>query len=124
MCTPTAVTKGDRLNVLQIGRATRKRKRIAARVVDEDLSKALKQRLMAERDKYLTENPCFYSIGASLVCPDVTIDEVCSQAEYVETSSDITLFGIRSDLRDRFFNVISSVLTEMVSDNDKRICGA
>ena len=49
------------------------------------------------------------------MCPDVTINELCSQAEYIEMSSDMMLFGIRSDLRDRFLCVISSVLSDVVS---------
>lgn len=120
VCTPQAVKNEDRLNILERGKAIRRKKRVAVRVVNNDLSKALKEQLMAERDKYLTENPCFYSIGASFVCPDVTINELCSQAEYIESSSDIALFGIRSDLRDRFFNIISSVLTEKVTNKRRR----
>lgn len=111
VCTPRAIMSHDRLNVLEIGKA---KKRVAVRVVNEELSQSLREQLMAERDKYLEENPCFRSIGANFVCPDVTIDELCSQAEYIQTCSDITLFGVRSDLKDRFFNVISSVLTQMV----------
>ena len=50
--TPRAVKKKDRLNVLERGKAVRRKKRVAVRVVR--LSDALKQQLMAERDKYLT----------------------------------------------------------------------
>ena len=57
--------------------------------------KGLKEQLKAER---LEENPCFCLIGATFVCPDVTIDELCSQAEYIQTCSDITLFGVRSEV--------------------------
>ena len=111
----------DRLNVLEIGKAIRMKKRVVVRVISEELSRNLKQQLIAERDKYLEENPCFYSIGANFVCPDVTIDELCSQAEYIKTCSDISLFGVRSDLKDRFFNVISSVLPQMVCHKRRRL---
>ena len=111
VCTPQAIMSHDRLNVLEIGKALRKKKRVAVRVVSKELS----QTLMAERDKYVEENPCCHSIGANFVCPDVTIDELCSQAEYIQSSSDITLFGVRSDLKHRFLKIISSVLTQMVS---------
>lgn len=110
----------DRLNVLEIGKAIRKKKRVAVRVVSEELCRTLREQLMAERDKYLEENPCFRSIGASFVCPDVTDDKLCSQAEFIQTCSDITLFGVRSDLKDRFFKVISSVLTQTVSHKRRR----
>lgn len=55
-CTPHAVTKEDRLNVLERGKAVRRKKQVAVRVTSEDLSEALKQQLMAERDKYLRES--------------------------------------------------------------------
>ena len=67
------------LNVSEIGKAVRNKKRVAVRV-SEELSKTLKEQLIAERDKYLKENPCFTSIGANFVSPEVTIDELCSQA--------------------------------------------
>ena len=120
VCTPQAITANDRLNILEIGKAMRRRKRVRVSVVSEDLTKALKEQLLAERAKYLEENPCYLSVGASFVCPDVTVDELCSQAEYIETSSDITLFGIRSELKERFFKVLSSVLPQMV--HRKRHC--
>ena len=102
VCTPQAIMSHDRLNVLEIGKALRKKKRVAVRVVSEELSQTLREQLMAERDKYVEENPCFHPIGANFVCPDVTIDELCSQAEYIQSPSDITLFGVRSDLKHRF----------------------
>ena len=97
VCTPQAITSHNRLNVLEIGKAVRNKKRVAVRVVSEELSKTLKEQLIAESDKYLEENPCFSSIGANFVCPEVTIDELCLRAEYI--CSDISLFGVKRILR-------------------------
>ena len=114
VCSPQAIKSCDRLDVLKVGKVICRKKRVAVRVVNEELSKTLKEQLVAERDRYLEDNPCFCSVGASFVCPDVTIDELCSQVEYIHTSSDISLFGVRSDLKDIFFKVISSVLSQTV----------
>ena len=70
VCTPQAIMSHDRLNVLEIGKALRKKKRVAVRVVNEELSQTLREQLMAERDKYLEENLSFCSIGANFVCSD------------------------------------------------------
>ena len=76
-----------------IGKAICRKKRVAVRVVD-GLSKTPKEQLVAERDRYLGENPCFCSVGVSFVCPDITIDDLCSQAEYIQTSFDILVYSV------------------------------
>ena len=80
----------------------------------QQLLKTLKERLYAERKAYIDENPCLSMLGVDFVCPDSTIDELCLQAEYLETASDISLYGIRTDIKDSFFNVISDVLYQYV----------
>lgn len=111
-CTPHAIAPNDRLNILVIGKQSRGKKRAAVRRVDEELLMTLKNKLRMERDRYIQENPCFMMTGFSFVCPDVTIEELCSQATYIQTPLDMSLFGIKTELRDRFFNIISSVLSE------------
>ena len=114
MCTPSAVSADDRLNVLQVGKSVRRKRRVAVRVVNEELLKNLKCRLCVERDTFMQESPCLYMVGPDFVCPDVTIDELCAQAEYIETPDDITLFGIRPEMKDRLFKVITDVLSQLV----------
>ena len=111
-CTPHAIAPNDRHNILVIGKQSRGKKRAAVRRVDEELLMTLKNELRMERDRYIQENPCFMMTGFSFVCPDVTIEELCSQATYIQTPLDMSLFGIKTELRDRFFNIISSVLSE------------
>ena len=60
----------------------------------------LKNELRMERDRYIQENPCFMMTGFSFVCPDVTIEELCSQAMYIQIPLDMSLFGIKTELRD------------------------
>lgn len=102
MCTPDAVTASDRLNILELGKVVRRKKRVAARMVNSELLDKLKAELCLERTKYLQENPCFNMVGIEFVCPDATLDELCSQAAYIETVNDISLFGVRPELRIRF----------------------
>ena len=120
VCTPSAISSNDRLNVLELGKQTRRPKRSAIRKVNEQLLKTLKERLYAERKAYIDENPCLSMLGVDFVCPDSTIDELCLQAEYLETASDISLYGIRTDIKDRFFNVISDVLYQYVPCKRRR----
>ena len=37
------------------------------------------------RSRYLEENPCSKMVGPEFVCPVVTIDELCSQATYIDS---------------------------------------
>ena len=120
ICTPSAIASNDRLNVLELGKQTRRPKRSAIRVVNEQLLKTLKECLYAERKAYIDENPHLSMLGIDFVCPDSTIDELCSQAEYLETASDISLYGIRSDIKDRFFNVVSDALCQYVPCKRRR----
>ena len=122
VCTPDAITSNDHLNILELGKVVRRKKRVAARIVSDELLDNLKAELCLERTRYLQENPCFNMVGVNFVCPDVTLDELCSQAAYIETVSDISLFGIRPELRVRFFNIISSVLCKLVPRKRQRCC--
>ena len=54
-------------------------------------------------------------VGIDFVHPDITLGELCSQAAYVETASDISPLGIRTELKTPFNNVISSVLCKLAS---------
>ena len=112
VCTPSAISPSDRLNVLEIGKSVRHKKRVAVRYVSDELVSNLKTELRAARSRYLRENPSFNMVGPEFVCPDVTIDELCSQATYIDTVKDITIFGIKPELKERFFNVISSILSK------------
>ena len=84
VCTPDAITSNDRLNVLELGKVVRRKKRVAARIVSDELLDKLKVELRLERAKFVQENPCYGIVGIDFVCPDITLDELCSQAAYVE----------------------------------------
>ena len=120
LCTPSAIPHKGRLDVTQAGMPPKRKRRIAVRVITDDLLESLKQRLYRERSTYIQENTCLRMVGPSFVCPDVTIDEICKQAEYISSVDDISLFGVRTDLKDRFFNIITDVLSKLVPRKCRR----
>ena len=69
--------------------------------------------MCSEQDKFLQENSRFRMVGIDFVRPDITLGELGSQAAYVETASDISPLGIRTELKAPF-NVISSVMCKLV----------
>ena len=84
------------------------------RKVTKDKQESLRVRLLAERDAYDNH---FSMIGSSFLCPDSTVAEVSAQAKYVYAIDDIRLFGIRPELKKRFFNTILDVCDSTVSVN-------
>ena len=52
VCTPDAITANDRLNVLDLGKVVRRKRRAAARLVNDELLDKLKKELYVERTKY------------------------------------------------------------------------
>lgn len=100
---------------------TQRKRRRAVRKISDAMKKTLKARLQSERDAYLKENPGFGMIGASFVCPDATIDEICNQAKFTNSVDDIILFGVRSVLKERFFNVILDVCDYVPCEKNSRL---
>ena len=86
-----------------------RKRRKAVRRVSDDMMRFLKARLIDERDVFLREHPGLSMVGASFVCPDSTIEEICAQAKFTGTVDDISLFGVGRQLRNRFFNIITDV---------------
>jgi hypothetical protein len=92
-----------RLDIVQPGKAPpRKRRRVVRRNVDESI---LESQLKTER---MEDNPAFaIVVGEQMVCCDGVISDICSNAKF----KDMDLFSFRTELRERFFNALSSVST-------------
>ena len=101
VCSP-AVTLSSRLDVLQPIVTRQKRRRVVRSVSDE-----LKENLMSVREEVYKEMPSFRMVGISFFCPESTIDKLCREAKFIKTEEDLSQFGIRSVLKDKFFNVIT-----------------
>ena len=61
---------------------------------------------MSVREEVYEEMPSFRMVGISFFYPESTIDKLCREAKFIKTE-DVLQFGIRSVLKDTFFNVIT-----------------
>lgn len=93
---------------------TQKRKRRhLVRRVGKVTTEQLRLRLVAEREKLMSEHPGYRMIG-DFVCSDATIGELCQQAKYCNNIDDVDTYHIRPEFRDRIFNVLmETVSTEL-----------
>lgn len=105
------------LNVLELGAVNRRKRRRAIRTVTKDL----KAKLVAVREEVLSEKPAFRMVGIGLLCPDSTIDELCKQAKYIDSVEDVSLFGIRSELKEKFFKAISDTCSYVFRSRRQRL---
>lgn len=111
VCNPLAFTGGERLDICQVGRMPpRKKRRVAIRRVTAATTERLKAQLEAERSLYISENPHLCILGSQLVCPDSTIEAICSSAKFISVVSDMNNFGLRCELQARFFAVVLDVI--------------
>ena len=90
-----------------IGRAKRRKvhQTLSPQLLDE-----LKRNLIKEREIITLSSPGFSFLGPDIVCPLPIICQLCKIAKYVKTIDDIKVPGLRPQLYDRFFGVISNVL--------------
>lgn len=110
VCSPTAFSDGGRLDVLQVKKTVRKKRRVAVRKIDDSQVSAMKLRLEIERAKYITEHTTLGILGAQLVCPDSVIKMICNSAKFISVIEDMDLFCLRHQLKDPFFNAIIAVV--------------
>ena len=111
VCNPSTFSDGNRLSVLKAGKAPpRKKRRVAQRRVDKFFIETMKSRLKEERAKYIREHPGLAILGDELVCPSSVIDTICSSAKFISIASDMEMFCLRQELKQRFFCVIMSVV--------------
>ncbi len=62
----------------------------------------LKDELLKERDTYMREHPSYRMLGPSVVCPVCVIDKLCSEARFFQSVDDLSIVGLRPELKDRF----------------------
>lgn len=107
VCNPTAFSDGGRLDVLQVGKTVRKKRRVAVRRVDDPHASTIKLKLEIERAKYIIEHPTLGILGAQLMCPDNVMKSVCDSAKFISVIEDMCL---RQELKERFCNVVIAVV--------------
>ena len=98
-----------------------KRRRIAAWNVTDSLERNLKDRLLQERRRYVQDHPAFLFLGEEAVCPDCVIEDICTESRFIKTKEDMSsIYGIHSELSDKFLNVILDVLSNSSASNKRR----
>ena len=90
-----------------VGRVRKRRscQKLTLQQYDELLSKLTK-----ERDNICRSSAGFSYLGPDIVCPRPVINHLCKIAKSVHTIDDIKIPGLRPQLYDNFFEIISSVL--------------
>lgn len=108
------------LDILQPGSANSRRRK-AVWTFDDTSREELKHGLVQARDSVIAENPTLRMVGSALVCPDVTIDELCVQAKFISKEDDLNiLFEIRTIFRKKFFNIIMDITSTLPPSPKKR----
>lgn len=119
ICTPSAIFR-SRLDLMKPGPVARKRK-VLAMELDEQTARSLRSRLEEDRQAFLDNNPDFLMIGSSFLCPDSTLAKLCTEALCIKTVDDLITYGVRVELRDRFFRIITDIVDSIPPPN-RRSC--
>ena len=86
-------------------------RRVALRIVSDDLMKILKANLEAERESYLSEHPSLRMLGLSFVCADCIIEKICADSKFISSIEDLGTISIGPDIKFRFLEVILNTLS-------------
>ena len=86
-------------------------RRVALRIISDDLMKILRANLEAERESYLSEHPSLRMLGPSFVCADCVIDKICADSKFISSIEDLSTISIGPDIKSRFLGVILSTLS-------------
>ena len=98
-----------------------KRRRVAVWDVTESLESCLKRRLLQARHRYVQEHPAFLFLGEEAVCLDCVIQNICAESRFIKTEDDMSsIYGLRSELSAKFFNVLFNVLSGSPACNKRR----
>ena len=85
------------------------------------LEQKLAAALVKEKDKILEEFPGFRMLGENFILSDAAIEQLVLKAPFVVCTQDLNdILLLRSEYRDRFFNVIWDILLTAPPPNKKR----
>ena len=102
-----------RLDSLKTASGSKRKRRRKAHHVDKDATNRLKNRLKEGRLCVLAEKPAYQMIGADFICSEALICEICEGAEFISTIEDMDIYCLRPELKERFFNIIMDVVSEL-----------
>ncbi len=116
-------TQGDphpRLAILGCSTVVARKRRAVVHALDKSDLELLTSRLQQERDKIIAEHPAFRMIGSNFVLSDCAIVEICKEAKFFCSSSDLTVNYIRPEIRDRICNAIAEIVGDKPPPKRKR----
>ena len=88
----------------------RVRKRRCGQKLTPQQYNELLSRLTKERDIICCSSAGFSYLGPDVLCPHSVINQLCKIAQSVHTIDDIKIPGLRPQLYDKFFEIISNIL--------------
>lgn len=97
-------------------------KRSAHWKTDKTIDETLRNRLLEERQKYVSDHPVFAMIGEKAVCPNCVIDTICKEARFIRTKEDISdIVGLRPELQDTLSVILDVLSVNPISRKRRRI---
>ena len=108
-------------NVLVPWSVPRRKRSVAIRDVNEKMRKKLKEELLAERERILSEDPAYRMIGPNFVICDEVIDQLVDKANYILSVGDLRRLSLLCpEYHNQLFNVISSTISSAPTPLAKR----
>ena len=90
---------------------TRQKRRYTQRQVDEDLEKAIRQKLLQERDNYIQKHSHYLMIGIDFVCPNIVINDICKNSRFITSEENLTTtYDLRPEIKKLFYAAIKHIL--------------
>ena len=75
--------------------------------IPSQLQNAVREKLIAERDKFIQQDPSFRMVPKSVVCPLSAINDIASRVKTIHSVRDLQTFpGVRQQLLLPFFNAL------------------
>lgn len=89
----------------------RKRRVALKKEFTEDCMANLRKGLMKAVEDFLDEHHSFKMLGRSFVCPDSVIEKICAEVRFFHSIDDFNIVGIRPEIKNRLYNVVSNVVS-------------
>ena len=84
---------------------------LCVRTVPKAIRDELYEALVIAREQVVTTNSGLRMLGPQVVCSNRVISDLCKKAGHIKSVDDLKCFkGLRTDLYDFFFNVISEIV--------------
>ena len=110
LCTPGELPA--KLNIIPFSFVdTGNQQSVRVRTVPKGIRDELYEALVTAREQVVSTNSGLHMLGPEVVCSNRVIHNLCTKAGHIKSVDDLKSFkGLRADLYDLFFNVISEIV--------------